>query len=198
MGYEYGYGSPQSDSFDIRKGEWHHFVMSKQEGLFVDDVLIATITRNFQTDSYPTFNINASFNNEITSNANGLYGMIKITSNGVENIIIPTADGFKNITTNEILSVKREGSYDYIEKTDDGKVGDVEKEIFEEFEVSTDMRKRGRFMFCTNCGAETPSGTIICPQCGAEHDPEDDEEPGRKHQCFYCGFEWLEDNTEKE
>ena len=121
MGYEYGYGSPQSSSFDITKGGWHHFVMSKQEGVFVDDVLIATINRNFQTDNYPTFNINASFDSEINSNANGLYGMIKITSNGVENIIIPTADGFKNITTNEMLSIKREGSYAYIEITDDGK-----------------------------------------------------------------------------
>ena len=46
--------------------------------------------------------------------------------------------------------------------------------------------------------AESFEEEIICPQCGAEHDIEDDEEPGRKHQCFYCGFEWFEDDTKKE
>jgi len=121
MQYEYGYSSPQSNYFDITKGEWHHFVMSKQEGLFVDDVLITTFNVDFQTDSYPTFHINASYDNEKNYNANGLYGMIKITSNGVENVIIPTADGFKNITTNEMLSIKKEGSYNYTEITDSGK-----------------------------------------------------------------------------
>ena len=38
---------------------------------------------------------------------------------------------------------------------------------------------------------------IICPQCGAEHDPEDDIEDA-KHQCFYCGYEWDKAKNEGE
>lgn len=39
---------------------------------------------------------------------------------------------------------------------------------------------------------------IVCPQCGAEHDSEDDTEEN-KHQCFYCGCEWIEEEKcEKE
>ena len=40
---------------------------------------------------------------------------------------------------------------------------------------------------------------ILCPQCGAEHDIEDDTEEG-EHCCFYCGHSWkdAEEDTIKE
>ena len=92
---------------------WYHFKMSYADGFWVDDVKIGDFSRNISGTPdklYINSNTPYSFNG-----ANGYFGMIKITTNGVENIIIPTAEGLKNITTNEILQVAQNGSYTYTE-----------------------------------------------------------------------------------
>ena len=92
---------------------WYHFKMSYADGFWVDDVKIGDFSRNISGTPdklYINSNTPYSFNG-----ANGYFGMIKITTNGVENIIIPTAEGLKNITTNEILQVAQNGSYTFTE-----------------------------------------------------------------------------------
>ena len=92
---------------------WYHFKISYADGFWVDDVKIGDFSRNISGTPYKLYinsNTPHSFNG-----ANGYFGMIKITTNGVENIIIPTAEGLKNITTNEILQVEQNGSYTFTE-----------------------------------------------------------------------------------
>ena len=90
---------------------WYHFKMSYADGFWVDDVKIGDFLRNISgtpDELYINSNTPYSFNG-----ANGYFGMIKITTNGVENIIIPTAEGLKNITTNEMLQVVQNGTYTF-------------------------------------------------------------------------------------
>ena len=57
------------------------------------------------------------FNGPWADGETGYYGMVKITTDGVENVIIPTEDGFKNTTTNTILPQIKEdigSNYNYI------------------------------------------------------------------------------------
>ena len=86
---------------------WHHIIM-KNDGLWVDDVLMGS----FNTTK--TFAYNLGLNgtwNSLIRNANGCFGMIKID----DVIIIPTADGFKNVNTGELLEVVKDGSYTFTE-----------------------------------------------------------------------------------
>ena len=53
----------------------------------------------------------------LSNNINGYFGMIKITAGGLENVIIPTKDGFKNITTGEMLEMVNDGAYAFINNT---------------------------------------------------------------------------------
>ena len=92
---------------------WYHFKMSYADGFWVDDVKIGDFSRNISGTPdklYINSNTHSSFNG-----ANGYFGMIKITTNGVENIIIPTAEGLKNITTDKMLQVVQNGNYTFTE-----------------------------------------------------------------------------------
>ena len=92
---------------------WYHFKMSYADGFWVDGVKIGDFSENISGTPYKLYinsNTPYSFNG-----ANGYFGMIKITTNGVENIIIPAAEGLKNITTNEMLQVVQNGSYTFTE-----------------------------------------------------------------------------------
>lgn len=113
--YEYGLNAENNGSFTINDG-WNHIIFSKADGLIVNGVKIVDLTANWYGDVYPNVFINASYRNEINSNANGYFGMIKITTNGVENIIIPTQDGFKNVTTNQTLQILKNGGYNFTEE----------------------------------------------------------------------------------
>ena len=98
---------------NAESNRWYHFKMSYADGLWVDGVKIGDFSANISGTPYKLYinsNTPYSFNG-----VNGYYGMIKITTNGVENIIIPTAEGLKNITTNEILQVAQNGSYTFTE-----------------------------------------------------------------------------------
>lgn len=93
----------------VVENKWYHFVLS-ESGLVMDG---ETITSAF-TGSYITnkhLYINTFKDSNTVGSANGYYGMIKIISDGVEYIIIPTENGFKNITTDTLLEVYENGGY---------------------------------------------------------------------------------------
>lgn len=94
---------------------WHHLIISKEEGLWIDG-------KKKNWDFSPTNTVNGEFfingiNYDINSdragtrNANGYFGMIKID----DVVIIPTADGFKNVNTGELLEVVKDGGYTFRE-----------------------------------------------------------------------------------
>lgn len=92
---------------------WNHIIFSKQDGLNVNGELICEIQgeRWGENETIPNFLINAAYLGEIDNNANGTFGMIKIN----DVVIIPTADGFRNVNTGELLEVMRDGTYTFTE-----------------------------------------------------------------------------------
>lgn len=86
---------------------WHHIIM-KNDGLWIDDVLIGSFNTT-KTFAY-NLGLNGSWDNFVR-NANGCYGMIKIDNT----IIIPTATGFQNVNTGELLEVVKDGGYKFTE-----------------------------------------------------------------------------------
>ena len=101
-------------SFTMSENEWHHIIMSVADGFVLDGTKIGDFSENM-TDSNTPLQIGGSINFNGQRTEEGYYGMIKITTNGVENIIIPTENGFKNVTTNQILQTLKDGSYTYTE-----------------------------------------------------------------------------------
>ena len=93
---------------------WHHLIVSKAEGFWIDG--------EKRGDFSPSNTINGEFFiNGISydvngdgggiKTANGYFGMIKID----DVVIIPTADGFKNVNTGELLEVVKDGGYTFTE-----------------------------------------------------------------------------------
>ena len=106
---------------------WYHFKMSYADGFWVDGVKIGDFSRNISGTPdklYINSNTHSSFNG-----ANGYFGMIKITTNGAENIIIPTAEGLKNITTDEMLQVVKDGTYTFTKNLPTYGEGEIYKTI---------------------------------------------------------------------
>ena len=85
--------------------KWFHLELSFADGFVVDGVNYGTYQNNIT-------NLNRYiFINDYDLKANGYFGMIKI-----DNItIIPTADGFLNTNTGELLEVVQNGSYTFTE-----------------------------------------------------------------------------------
>ena len=116
LGYVYsdntkirGFLGQKEIQFSWDDNVWHHIIM-KNDGLWIDDVLMGS----FNTTN--TFACNLILNsvwdlNWLGRNANGTFGMIKID----DVVIIPTADGFLNTNTGELLEVVKDGSYTYTE-----------------------------------------------------------------------------------
>ena len=98
---------------NAESNRWYHFKMSYADGFWVDGVKIGDFSANISGTPYKLY-INSNTNSRFNG-ANGYFGMIKITTNGVENIIIPTAEGLKNITKDEMLQVVQGGSYTFTE-----------------------------------------------------------------------------------
>ena len=107
---------------------WHHLIVSKAEGLWIDG--------EKKGDFSPSNTINGEFfingigyvNNGIGDglrNANGTFGMIKID----DVVIIPTADGFQNVNTGELLEVVKDGAYTFTENTPIYAEGELYKTI---------------------------------------------------------------------
>ena len=113
---EYGnhrYGKLFNYNFYYDTSKWNHIIFSKQDGLYVNDKLICNVQGEewAENETIPNFWINAAYLGAVNDNANGHFGMIKIN----DTIIIPTADGFKNANTGELLEVLKDGSYTYTE-----------------------------------------------------------------------------------
>lgn len=114
LGYMYsdntklrGFLGQKEIQFSWDDNVWHHIIM-KNDGLWVDDVLMGSFNTT-NTFAY-SLGLNGTWNS-LTRNANGCYGMIKID----DVIIIPTADGFLNTNTGELIEVVKNGSYTYTE-----------------------------------------------------------------------------------
>ena len=98
---------------NAESNRWYHFKMSYADGFWVDGVKIGDFSSNISGTPDKLY-INSN-TNSIFNGVNGYFGMIKITTNGVENIIIPTAEGLKNITTDKMLQVVQNGTYTFTE-----------------------------------------------------------------------------------
>ncbi len=100
---------------------WHHIIM-KNDGLWIDDALIGSFNTT-KTFAY-NLGLNGTWPN-FARNANGCYGMIKIDNT----IIIPTADGFKNVNTGELLEVVKDGDYIFTKNLPTYGEGEIYKTI---------------------------------------------------------------------
>ena len=112
VSFQVGYSSKE---YTWDENAWHHIVIAKEEetssslSLWIDDEKIYEYG-NVYFDPQSTFYINGiEYNGGGTRTANGWFGMIKID----DTIIIPTAEGFKNVNTGELLEVVKDGSYVY-------------------------------------------------------------------------------------
>ena len=86
--------------------KWYHFVLS-EAGLFIDGEKVTDGFDGAYIKDEHLYILGGERNTE------GYYGMIKVTSNGVVYTIIPTENGFKNITTDTFLEVVEQGTYNY-------------------------------------------------------------------------------------
>ena len=102
-----GWIGQQQVQFSWDDNVWHHIIM-KNDGLWIDDVLKGSFNTT-KTFAY-NLGLNGSWDS-LTRNANGCYGMIKID----DVIIIPTANGFKNVNTGELIEVVKDGGYSFTE-----------------------------------------------------------------------------------
>lgn len=92
-------------SIKLNRDKFAHIIMSIEDGLIVNDVLIGTFE---DTDFKPTstFYINGiQYDNTQKRSDDGYFGMIIIDGN----YIVPTEEGFKNLNTNELLPLISEG-----------------------------------------------------------------------------------------
>lgn len=104
---EYGYGTTLTGL--PLKNDWNNIVISKTKGIIINGVKYSEWINDNSLEFNPNIWVNASYDNEISYNANGYYGMIKLNGN----TIIPIEEGFHNQTTNRFLDVKNEGDYQY-------------------------------------------------------------------------------------
>lgn len=100
--------------FTMSENKWYHIIMSVADGFVLDGTKIGDFSENMTVSNTP-LQIGGSINFNGQRTEEGYYGMIKITTNGVENIIIPTENGFKNVTTDQILQTLKDGSYTFTE-----------------------------------------------------------------------------------
>ena len=114
LGYMYsdntnlrGFLGEKQIQFSWDDNVWHHIIM-KNDGLWIDDVLMGSFNTT-KTFAY-NLDLNGTWDSYIR-NANGYFGMIKIDNT----IIIPTADGFLNTNTGELIEVVKNGVYTFTE-----------------------------------------------------------------------------------
>ena len=106
-GYRASIGASDID-FTLEVG-WHHIAMSFANGLVVDGEKIGDFSGNIIKSSIIQIGENIDMNTPDLT-----IGMIKITNDGITNVIIPTADGLLNTITNELLQKVVAGvTYEY-------------------------------------------------------------------------------------
>ena len=113
---------------------WHHLIVSKAEGLWIDGEKKGDFSPNNTING--EFFINGIGYNNIR-NANGCFGMIKID----DVVIIPTADGFLNTSTGELLEVVKDGKYTYEDNLPKYGEGELYKTI--NVDVKINVQKEG-------------------------------------------------------
>ena len=86
----------------INFDEIYHIELSYSDGLIINGEQIGTFD-NYGIENHTLF-LNG-WSDKISPKMFGQFGMIKITTDGVSNIIIPTENGFLNTTTNQLLEV---------------------------------------------------------------------------------------------
>ena len=96
--------------FTMSENKWYHIIMSVADGFVLDGTKIGDFSKNMTVSNTP-LQIGGSINFNGQRTEEGYYGMIKID----DNIIIPTENGFKNVTTDQILQILKDGSYTYTE-----------------------------------------------------------------------------------
>ena len=108
---------------------WHHLIISKAEGVWVDGEKQGNFSPSnkiIEGEFYINgigYNVSGSVG--IRRNANGTFGMFKID----DVIIIPTADGFQNVNTGELLEVVQNGGYTFTENLPTYAEGELYKTI---------------------------------------------------------------------
>ena len=101
---------------------WHHLIVSKAEGLWIDGEKKGDFTASNPIDG--EFFING-ISYDFNKNANGKFGMVKID----DVVFIPTADGFQNVNTGELLEVVQGGRYTFTENLPTYAEGELYKTI---------------------------------------------------------------------
>lgn len=89
---------------------WHHLIISKAEGLWIDGEKRGDFSSS-NTINGEFFINGIGYDASGSRKANGTFGMIKIDNV----VIIPTADGFLNVNTGELLEIVQDGIYGYTE-----------------------------------------------------------------------------------
>ena len=124
---------------------WHHLIISKAEGLLIDG--------DKKWDFTPSNIINGEFfingtgyDTDGNANANGTFGMIKID----DVIIIPTANGFLNTNTGELLEVVKDGGYTFTENLPTSPEGELYKTINVDVKPKINIQEAGlKFSYST-------------------------------------------------
>lgn len=121
---------------------WHHLIISKAEGLWIDGEkkgdfsLSNTINGEFFINGIG-YDINSDKGG--TRNANGTFGMVKID----DVVFIPTADGFQNVNTGELLEVVKDGTYTFTENLPIYAEGELYKTINVNVMPKINLQKTG-------------------------------------------------------
>lgn len=103
-------GNSRIDVRDWDDTVWHHLIISKAEGLWIDGEKKGDFSAS-NTINGEFFINGIGYDVSGSRNANGTFGMIKID----DVVIIPTADGFRNVNTGELLEIVQDGIYAYTE-----------------------------------------------------------------------------------
>ena len=116
---------------DLNK--WFHLELSFADGFVVDGVNYGTYQKNISSlNRY-------IFINDYDLTADGYFGMIKID----DVIIIPTANGFQNVNTGELLEVVKDGTYTFTENVPIYGEGELYKTINVNVPPKINLRKTG-------------------------------------------------------
>ena len=115
---------------------WHHLIISRTEGFWIDGEHIDYSANDEVFGGEFFINGDSGDNN---NNANGYFGMIKID----DVVIIPTANGFQNVNTGELLEVVKDGEYTYTENPPKYGEGELYKTINVNVPPKINVQKAG-------------------------------------------------------
>ena len=115
---------------------WHHLIISRTEGFWIDGEHIDYSANDKVFGGEFFINGDSGNNNK---NANGYFGMIKID----DVVIIPTANGFQNVNTGELLEVVKDGEYTYTENPPKYGEGELYKTINVNVPPKINVQKAG-------------------------------------------------------